>query len=108
VETTNLKGHSGGGGRYTDAAKITERITRVAPDQLNWEATISDPNVWTKPYTILYPFKMNNEYKMYEYACHEGNYMMLDALIGARDLEKQGKDTRVLRGPAGGPLPGTR
>jgi hypothetical protein len=35
---------------------------------------------------------------IYEYACHEGNYMMLDALTGARDLEKQGKPTKVDRG----------
>ena len=34
--------------------------------------------------------------------------MMLDSLIGARKLEAEGKDTKVLRGPAGGPLPGTR
>jgi hypothetical protein len=32
--------------------------------------------------------------------------MMLNALKGARELEKEGKDTRVLRGPAGGTLPG--
>jgi hypothetical protein len=108
VETTNLKDHSGPGGRYTDDAKIVERFTRTSPTDLVWEATISDPNVWTRPYTIRYPFKLDNEYKMYEYACHEGNYMMLDSLIGARKLEAEGKDTKVLRGPAGGPLPGTR
>ena len=108
VETTNLKAQSGGGGRYTDAAKITERFTRTAPDQLIWEATISDPNVWTRPYTIRYPFKLDNNYKVYEYACHEGNYMMLDSLTAARQLEAQGLDTKVERGDAGGPLPGTR
>jgi hypothetical protein len=108
VETTNLKAQSGGGGRYTDAAKITERFTRTAPDQLIWEATISDPNVWTRPYTIRYPFKLDNNYKVYEYACHEGNYMMLDSLTAARQLEAQGLDTKVERGEAGGPLPGTR
>jgi hypothetical protein len=73
VETTNIRPESGGGGRYTDAAKIVERFTRTAADELTWEATISDPNVWTRPYTIRYPFKQDSEYKMYEYACHEGN-----------------------------------
>jgi hypothetical protein len=108
VETTNLRPESGPGARYTDAAKVVERFTRTAPDQLLWEATISDPNVWTKPYTIRYPFKLDPEYKVYEYACHEGNYMMLDSLSAARQLEAQGKDTKVERGPVGGPLPGTR
>jgi hypothetical protein len=108
VETTNLKPESGAGGRYTDAAKVTERFTRTGPDDLLYEVTISDPNVWTKPYTLRYPFKRDNEYQVIEYACHEGNYMMLDALTAARQLEAQGKDTKVDRGPAGGPLPGAR
>jgi hypothetical protein len=69
------------------------------------KATISDPNVWTRPYTIRYPFKLEPEYKLYEYACHEGNYMMTDALTGARDLEKQGKATKVDRGTVGNPGP---
>jgi hypothetical protein len=97
VETTNLKPESGGGGRYTDAAKVTERLTRTAYDELTYDVTVSDPNVWTKPYTLRYPFKLDPEYKVYEYACHEGNYMMLDALKGARALEAQGLDTRVER-----------
>jgi hypothetical protein len=97
VETTNLKPESAAGGRYTDEAKVTERFTRTAPNELIWEATISDPNVWTKPYTLRYPYKLDPEYKVYEYACHEGNYMMLDSLRGARLLEAQGLDTKVVR-----------
>ncbi|HEY6343789.1 MAG TPA: hypothetical protein VIY49_20025 [Bryobacteraceae bacterium] len=108
VETTNLRPESGPGARYTDAAKVVERFTRTAPDRLLWEATISDPNVWTRPFTLRYPFKLQPDYPLYEYACHEGNYMMLDALTAARQLEEQGKNTKVERGPAGGPLPGSR
>ena len=76
VETTNLRPESGSGGRYTDAAKVTERFTRVAPDELR--------------------------------SCHEGNYMILGSLGAARQLEAQGLETKVERGPAGGPLPGRR
>ena len=97
VETTNIRPESAAGGRYTDAAVVTERFTRTAPDELIWEATINDPNVWTRPYTLRYPYKLDAEYKVYEYACHEGNYMMLDSLKGARDLEAQGRDTKVNR-----------
>jgi hypothetical protein len=97
VETTNLRPESGFGARYTDAAKVTERITRTAHDQLLWEATLSDPNVWTRQFTLRYPFKLDPEYKVYEYACHEGNYMMLDSLKGARVLESEGKETKVNR-----------
>jgi hypothetical protein len=67
VETTNLRPESANGGRYTDGARITERFTRTAPDELIWEATINDPNVWTRPYKLRYPFKLDKEYKLYEY-----------------------------------------
>ena len=108
VETTNLKEESGfGGGRYTKDTRIIEKFTRKSPTEMDYDITISDPEVWTKPWSIHYPFKMDPEYKVYEYACHEGNYMMLDALSGARKLESQGRDTRVDRGEAGGPLPRT-
>ena len=43
------------------------------------------------------PYKLDPSYMIYEYACHEGNYMMLDALTGARDLEKKGQSTKVDR-----------
>ena len=106
VETANLKPESGfGGGRYTKETRIVEHFTRTAPDELSYDITITDPNVWTKPWTVHYPFKMDVNYNVYEYACHEGNYMMHDALSGARQLEREGKDTRVNRGEAGGPLP---
>jgi len=104
VETTNLKAMSGiGGARYTGATVIVERFTRTAPNTLSYQATISDPNVWTKPWTISYPFPLDPNYTIYEYACTEGNYMMLNSLKGARELEKEGKDTKVSRGDAGGP-----
>ena len=41
------------------------------------------------------PYKEDPNYVIYEYACHEGNYMMTDALTGARELEKEGANTKV-------------
>ena len=52
VETVNIKPQSAAGGRYTDAAKVTERFTRTAPDELILDGPISDPNVGTKPFTL--------------------------------------------------------
>ena len=103
VETTNLNNKVGtGGGFFSDAAKLTERFTRIAADELSYDLTINDPKTWTKPWTIHMPYKLDPKYVVYEYACHEGNYMMLNALQGARELEKQGAPTtRVDR--SGGP-----
>jgi hypothetical protein len=38
------------------------------------------------------PYKMDNEYTLYEYACHEANYDLLNILRGAREDEKHGID----------------
>ena len=97
VETTNFNGKIGigGSGPTTDELRIVERFTRTAPDELSYDATISDPGTWTRPWTIHMPYKLDPNYVVYEYACHEGNYMMLNALKGAREREKSGLDTKV-------------
>jgi hypothetical protein len=98
VETTNLKSQPGvGGGLFTDAAVLTERFTRTSPNDLSYDLTVNDPKTWTRPWTLHMPYKQDPHYTIYEYACHEGNYMMLDALSGARDLEKKGLSTKVDR-----------
>jgi hypothetical protein len=98
IETTSLKPQPGvGGGLFTDAAVLTERFTRTSPDDLSYDLTVNDPKTWTRPWTLHMPYKQDPKYKIYEYACHEGNYMMLDSLSGARDLEKKGQSTKVDR-----------
>jgi hypothetical protein len=107
VETINFNDQTGAAGAFfSDAARLTERFTRTAQDELSYDLTIDDPKTWTKPWTVHMPYKADPSYNIYEYACHEGNYMMLDSLEAARQLEKEGKQTRVDRGDAGGPPPG--
>jgi hypothetical protein len=107
VETTNFNDQTGAAGAFfSDSAKLTERFTRTAQDELSYDLTIDDPKTWTKPWTIHMPYRSDPSYTIYEYACHEGNYMMLDSLEAARQLEKEGKSTRVDRGAAGGAPPG--
>ena len=96
VETTNLNNKTGtGGGFFSDAAVLTERFRRIAKDELSYDLTVNDPKTWTKPFTIHMPYKEDPSYVVYEYACHEGNYMMIDALTGARELEKEGVKVKV-------------
>jgi hypothetical protein len=107
VETTNFNDRTGvGGAFFSDAAKVTERFTRVGPEDLSYDATIDDPKTWTRPWTIHMPYKLDKSYTVYEYACHEGNYMMLDALTAARMLEKEGKETKVDRDNFARPISG--
>jgi hypothetical protein len=94
IETTNFTdrdaigsngaGYPGDPGHHSADLKLTERLTRVAPDTLNYEATIDDPKTWTKPWTILIALHRNNRYQLFEYACHEGNIAIGDILSGAR------------------------
>ena len=73
----------------TDALRVVERFTRVGPDTLDYEFTVDDPNLWTAPWTGSSPWA-KTEGPMYEYACHEGNYGLLNILTGAR-VEELGK-----------------
>jgi hypothetical protein len=96
VETVNFNDRTGAAGAFfSDAAKLTERFTRTGPEDLVYEVTVDDPKTWTKPWTIHMPYKLDKSYVVYEYACHEGNYMMLDALTAARQLDAEGKGTKV-------------
>jgi hypothetical protein len=93
VETTNLTnrtgiGANGGGGRHSDALQVTERFTRIDDDTIAYSMTIDDPKTWTQPWTMQFPLERDDEYGMYEYACHEGNYAMFNILSGARADER--------------------
>jgi hypothetical protein len=68
---------------------LVERFTRAAADTLLYEFTVTDPATWTRPWTVQLPMSRSDE-RIYEYACHEGNYSMPNMLKGARTAE-QGK-----------------
>jgi len=70
--------------------KIIERFTRVAPDRIHYEVTMSDPETWERPFTILVPWNRTDE-QIYEYQCQELNYDMYNWLYGAREREKRGE-----------------
>jgi hypothetical protein len=82
VETTNFTDKT----RYrgsTQNLHVVERFTRTGPSTLLYRFTIEDPDTWTTPWTGEYTWPATNE-KIYEYACHEGNYAMGNILRGAR------------------------
>lgn len=93
VETTNFLNNIGMNGidsvLLTDQLRIIERLTRTAPNELSYTATIEDPGTWTQPWTIQVSFKLDPDYKLYEYGCHEGNYSLANILKSARESEKR-------------------
>ena len=68
--------------------RVTERITRVDEDTLDYEFTVVDPNTWAEPWGGTYPLT-ELDGVLFEYACTEGNYGMANILSGARAAEEE-------------------
>ena len=68
--------------------RVVERFTRVADDAVRYEFTVSDPSVWTRPWTGEVPWRPA-EGPLFEYACHEGNYGMTNLLVSSRAVERE-------------------
>ena len=68
--------------------EITETYTPISSDELLFSYTLSDPEIYTQTVTAEIPLKrMPAEHRLYEYACHEGNYSLPSILRGARLAE---------------------
>ena len=61
---------------------------------MKYEFTIDDPTTFTKKWTVAIPMARTDE-QIYEYACHEGNYGMVNLLKGARVQEKAGGEIEM-------------
>lgn len=90
VETTNFSSSASFRGS-SDGLHMVERFSRVTADTLEWEVTISDPTVWSAPWTVRIPLAHSPE-PMFEYACHEGNIGMEGILAGHRYEERISAD----------------
>jgi hypothetical protein len=89
VHTANLNGKTGAqangnNAMMSDAVELTERFTRTAPDTIQYEVTVDDPRTWTRPWKVAFPLRRDPNYKIFEYACHEGNHAMSNILSAAR------------------------
>ena len=69
---------------------VTERFTRIAKDELLYQFTVEDPVHYTQAWSGEYSFRPSKG-RIYEYACHEGNYAMEGILRGARLQEAAAK-----------------
>lgn len=86
VDTTNFTGKTNLRGSGENM-HLVERFTRTDPDTLLYEFTVDDPQSFTKRWTGQIPMTISRD-RIYEYACHEGNYSLFTTLNSARALEK--------------------
>jgi len=86
VDTTNFSDKT----RFRGSSEnlhVVERFTRTGPKTLRYQFTIDDPSTWTRPWTAEYTWPATDG-RIYEYACHEGNYALGNILRGARQKER--------------------
>jgi len=73
---------------FSDAnLHVVERFTLTSPNTITYRFTVTDPTVWTKPWSGELTMSRTKG-PIYEYACHEGNYGLANILAGARAAEK--------------------
>jgi len=99
VDTTNFNGQgwiatSAATGRIkgipqSQRLHLVERFTRVNATTIQYEVTIDDPEVYTRTWKVASPLTRDDDYKLYEYACNEGNLAVGNILRGGRASEKQ-------------------
>ncbi len=72
----------------SEALHLIERFRRIEKDVLRYEVTVDDPHTWTRNWTAALDLRRQSG-GMFEYACHEGNYSMMNILKGSRAADKR-------------------
>jgi hypothetical protein len=87
IETTGFNPDTAWRGA-TSNMHVTERLTRVDADTVQYAFTVVDPDTWTEPWGGEYPLTKMDAL-LFEYACTEGNYGMANILSGQRAAESE-------------------
>ena len=88
VETRNYRDETEMRFLSTPNTRAIERFTRVGADTIDYQFTIEDDEIYRQPWTVDRPMARLDDYVIYEYACHEGNYAMPNILNGERQKER--------------------
>ena len=71
----------------TSHLRLTERFTRIDANTLDYQVTVDDPATFTRSWTAAIPM-VKSEDRLFEYACHEGNYSLTNMLKGSRTEDR--------------------
>jgi hypothetical protein len=80
---------------------MTERFTLVNPTTIKYQYTLEDPHTWTRPWSVE-AFVPRVPPGIFEFACHESNYGVMNVVKGAQTREKELIDKGLPIGAAGG------
>jgi hypothetical protein len=100
VETSNFTnktsvGRNGYGPRNSESLRLVERFTRVSKEQIDYEVIVTDPDTWTRPFTMAFPLTTQSGYRLFPYECHEGNMMLVQALSSERAVDREEDKVRA-------------
>ena len=93
IDTTNLNGKSWLseiGDVISHRAHVVERLTMVNPNRIEFEATVDDPLVYTRPWTMAFAYNRSRGDLLLEQACHEGNEAV-KLMKGAAEKARQAR-----------------
>jgi hypothetical protein len=88
IETTNFRPGVTPQNSNAATVRLTERLTRIDENTIEYTYTVDDPSTWARPWTAIIPLS-KVEGPLFEYACHEGNNGLVNILEGARAQEKK-------------------
>ncbi len=89
VEVTNITDKASFRGS-TGNLRVSERYTRTAPNTLHYEVTLEDAAAWTAPWKFYIDLALDHgQGRVFEYACHEGNYGMRNLLSASRAMDAE-------------------
>jgi hypothetical protein len=91
VETTNFNDRAPAQNFQgaTDALQVVERFTRVGPNTLKYEYTMTDPKAWTAPWRVETEMPRVDPSVIFEFACHESNYGVINVVRGTQLRERE-------------------
>lgn len=85
IETVHVNREQGRAGPIylTPQGRVTERLTRVSPTEIFYEFAVEDPTYYSRPWRAEMTLTAGKD-RLYEYACHEGNYALPGILRGVK------------------------
>jgi hypothetical protein len=72
-----------------------ERLTMTGPGTLVYQVTYTDPDTFTAPWTAQVEWTRDDKYRIYEFACHEGNRQVRDLINASRAQRKKDAAVKV-------------
>ena len=96
IETTNFTDKTSiGGPPHSHRLKLTEWLTRIDPQMIDYRMRVDDPATYTAPFTVRLTITQQPGYELYEYSCHEGNGAVKYALSADREWDRRVEEAKA-------------